>query len=425
MTRSEELFERARAVIPGGVSSPVRAFGSVGGTPRFAARGEGPFLHDVDGNRLVDYVCSWGPLIAGHAHPAIVEAARAAVAGGSSYGVPTEGEVELAETIAAAVPGVEQVRLVSSGTEAGMSAIRTARGFTGRDKLVKFAGHYHGHADALLVAAGSGVATLGLPDSPGVTRGATSDTIVAAWNDRAGVEEAFDRHGADIAAVVCEPVAANMGVVPAADGYLAFLRAITAEHGALLVFDEVMSGFRVARGGMTALSGVTPDLVMLGKVVGGGFPLAAFGGPAEVMGRLAPEGPIYQSGTLSGNPVAVAAGLAQLALLDDVAYARLGTLADRLAAGLGEAFAAAGVPARVQHVESLLGVFFGAEPVVDYATAKAADHDRYRRFFHGLLERGFYLPPSGFEALFVSLAHTPELIDATVAAAREVARDLA
>jgi glutamate-1-semialdehyde 2,1-aminomutase len=421
---SAALYDRASRIIPGGVNSPVRAFGSVGGTPRFAARGAGAYLFDVDGNRLIDYICSWGPLIAGHAHPAVVEAATAAVAAGSSYGVPTEAEVRLAEIIAAAVPGVERVRLVSSGTEAGMSAVRVARGFTGRAKVVKFAGHYHGHADALLVSAGSGVATFGLPDSPGVTPGATADTLVVGWNDRDGVEQAFARHGHDIAAVLCEPAAANMGVVPAAEGYLALLRELTRAHGALLVFDEVMTGFRVARGGMAALTGLTPDLVMLGKVVGGGFPLAAVAGRADVLDQLAPGGAVYQAGTLSGNPVAVAAGLAQLALLDEAAYARLGALASRLVAGLESAFAAAGVPARVQRVESLFSVFFTAGPVTDYAGARAADHERYARFFHGMLNRGVHLPPSGYEALFVSLAHAPADIDETVAAAGAVAATL-
>lgn len=422
--RSEELYERACRIIPGGVSSPVRAFGAVGGTPRFVARGEGPFLVDVDGNRFVDYVCSWGPLITGHARPEVVKAAQRAVADGSSFGAPTEAEVELAETIAEAVPGVERVRLVNSGTEAGMSALRVARGFTERDKIVKFAGHYHGHSDALLAAAGSGVATFGLPDSPGVTRGAAADTIVVDWNSRAGVEQAFAAHGDEIAAVICEPVAANMGVVPPLDGYLAFLREITAAHDALLVFDEVMTGFRVARGGMTALSGVTPDLVTLAKVVGGGFPLAAFGGRADVMHALAPAGPVYQAGTLSGNPVAVAAGIAQLSLLDDEAYRRLGDLADRLVGGLTDVFDDTGVPVRIGRAASLFSIFFTAEPVVDYASAKAADQARYAAFFHAMLKRGIALPPSGFEAVFVSLAHTPEIVDETVDAARHAAASL-
>ncbi|MGH8902143.1 MAG: glutamate-1-semialdehyde 2,1-aminomutase [Egibacteraceae bacterium] len=421
MTASQDLYARARAVIPGGVNSPVRAFRSVGGTPRFVARGEGAYLVDVDGNRYIDYVMSWGPLILGHAYPDVVHAAGQALERGSSYGAPTPAEVELAELLCAAVPGIEQVRLVSSGTEATMSALRLARGVTGRERILKFAGHYHGHADALLVAAGSGVATFGLPDSPGVTRGAAADTIVVTWNDRSGVEKAFAAHAEDIAVVICEPVAANMGVVPPEPGFLDFLRDVTRRHGSLLLFDEVLTGFRVARGGGSEWSGVTPDLVTLGKVVGGGFPLAAFGGPASVMRQLAPEGPVYQAGTLSGNPVAVAAGLAQLAHLDADAYKRLDALADRLIDGLAAAFAEAGVPAQLPRANSLFGMYFFDGPVRDFARARACDHDRYARFFHGMLARGHYLAPSGYEAVFLSLVHTPDDIDATVAAAREVA----
>jgi glutamate-1-semialdehyde 2,1-aminomutase len=421
---SAALFKRAEAVIPGGVSSPVRAFRGVGGTPRFMVSGAGSTLVDADGNRYIDYVMSWGPLILGHAHPAVTAAARAAIDRGSSFGAPTEGEVVLAETIRDAYPGVDLVRLVSSGTEATMSAIRLARGATGRSKVVKFAGHYHGHADALLVAAGSGVATLGLPDSPGVTPGAVQDTLVVPWNDTAAVQAAFDEHGDDIALLVCEPVAANMGVVPPEPAFLDHLREVTARHGALLLFDEVMTGFRVARGGAASVFGVTPDLVTFGKVVGGGYPLAAFAGRRELMEHLAPAGPVYQAGTLSGNPVAVAAGLAQLRLLDDSAFARLGHLADRLMVGLGEAFRRAGVPARIQRTASLFGFFFSDRGVRTYDEAKLADHERYGRFFHGMLERGHYLPPSGYEAMFVSLAHTDEDIDRTIAAAGEVAATL-
>jgi glutamate-1-semialdehyde 2,1-aminomutase len=422
---SRELFARARTVIPGGVNSPVRAFRSVGGTPAFIARGEGAYLFDVDGNRYLDYVMSWGPLVLGHAHPDVVRAARQALERGSSYGAPTPAEVEFAEVLCAAVPGLEQVRLVSSGTEATMSALRLARGATGRERILKFAGHYHGHADALLVAAGSGVATFGLPDSPGVTRGAAADTILVAWNDRSEVEEAFAIHGEDIAAVICEPVAANMGVVPPEPGFLSFLRDITHRHGALLIFDEVITGFRLARGGAIQWSGVIPNLVTLGKVVGGGFPLAAFGGSCEIMSQLAPEGPVYQAGTLSGNPVAVAAGRAQLAHLDDDAFTRLDALANRLIDGLANAFADAGVSARLQRVNSLFGVGFAQGPVRDFAGARSCDHGRYARFFHGMLARGHYLAPSGYEAVFLSLAHTPDDIDSTIAAAHEVARDLA
>jgi len=421
---SQALFDRARAVIPGGVNSPVRAFRSVGGTPRFIASGAGSRLTDVDGNDYVDYVCSWGPLILGHAHPDIAAAAKAAIDKGSSYGAPTAAEVELAETITEAVPGVGMIRCVSSGTEATMSAIRLARGATGRDKVLKFAGHYHGHSDALLASAGSGVATFGLPDSPGVTAGAAADTIVVGWNDRAGVESAFAKEPEGIALVVCEPVAANMGVVPPDPGFLKFLRDITASHGALLLFDEVMTGFRLGRGGAVSHFGVIPDLVAFGKVVGGGFPLAAFGGRVDLMRRLAPEGPVYQAGTLSGNPVAVAAGLAQLRLLDDEAYAGLQRRADRLIRGLSDAFAGAGVAAQIQRVNSMFSVFFANEPVRDYDAAKATDHGRYARFFQGMLARGHYLPPSGYEAVFVSLAHSEADLDATIAAAKDVAPEL-
>jgi glutamate-1-semialdehyde 2,1-aminomutase len=421
---SESLFARAQAVIPGGVNSPVRAFRGVGGTPRFMTAGTGPWISDADGNRYLDYVCSWGPLILGHAHPDVVRAATEAVEHGSSFGAPTSAEVELAEEIVDRVPAVEMVRAVSSGTEATMSAIRLARGATGRDKIVKFRGHYHGHADHLLVAAGSGVATLGLPDSPGVTRGAVADTIVVDWNDTAGVETAFAEHGDDIAVVCCEPVAANMGVVPADVGFLELLRTITTEHGALLLLDEVMTGFRIGRGGAGALLGIEPDLVALGKVVGGGFPLAAFGGRRAVMEQLAPAGPVYQAGTLSGNPVAVAAGLAQLRLLDDAAYAHLDEVADQLFDGLAKVFSDAGIPHRIQRVASLGSVFFAAEAVRNYDDARAADHERYATFFRGMLERGHYLPPSGFEALFVSTAHSVDDVEATVSAAAEVVREL-
>ena len=422
---SQGLFSRAQAVIPGGVNSPVRAFGSVGGTPRFIAEARGCHLVDVDGNRYVDYVCSWGPLILGHRHPDVVAAAHAAVDRGSSYGAPTAAEVELAEAIVEAVPAIEMVRCVSSGTEATMSAIRLARGVTGRPKIVKFAGHYHGHGDALLVSAGSGVATLGLPDSPGVPLGTAADTIVVAWNDEQAVRSAFAGHGDDIAVVIAEPVAANMGVVPPAPGFLELLREVTRAHGALLLLDEVLTGFRVARAGAGAHFGVEPDLVTLGKVVGGGYPLAAFGGRADVMRELAPAGPVYQAGTLSGNPVAVAAGLAQLRLLDDDAYGGLSWRADRLLSGLEKAFAAHGIPVVIQRANSLGGLFFADNPVRNYDEARAADHGLYARFFNGMLARGHYLPPSGFEALFVSLAHSGEDIDETIAAAGEVAAEMA
>ncbi|HSJ45499.1 MAG TPA: glutamate-1-semialdehyde 2,1-aminomutase [Euzebyales bacterium] len=422
--RSAQLYARAQRVIPGGVNSPVRAFRGVGGTPRFIARGDGAHLHDVDGRRYIDYVNSWGPLILGHGRREVVEAARDALERGSSFGAPTEAEVALAEEIVERVPGVDQVRCVSSGTEATMSAIRLARGATGRPKLVKFAGHYHGHSDALLVVAGSGVATFGLPDSPGVTRGAAADTIVVPWNDVDAVDAVFAEFGDRVAAVICEPVAANMGVVPPEPGFLQHLRDLTRTHGALLLFDEVMTGFRLARGGACEVFGITPDLVALGKVVGGGFPLAAFGGRADVMAQLAPVGPIYQAGTLSGNPVAVAAGLAQLRLLDADVYAGLDRRADRMLDGLAKALAERGVPAQIQRVRSLAGLFFADAPVRDFDQARAADHDRYARFFHGMLDRGIYLPPSGYEAFFFSVAQTDDDLDATVAAAAEVATTL-
>ncbi|MGI9018633.1 MAG: glutamate-1-semialdehyde 2,1-aminomutase [Euzebya sp.] len=422
---SQALYDRAQNVIPGGVNSPVRAFRGVGGTPRFMAGGQGSRVTDEDGVTYLDYVMSWGPLILGHCREEVVQAAIAATRAGSSYGAPTRGEVELAEEIVKRVPGVDMVRCVSSGTEATMSAIRVARGHTGRDKIVKFVGHYHGHADSLLVEAGSGVATLGLPNSPGVTAGATQDTIVVPWNSREGVQQAFADHGADIAVLVCEPVAANMGLVPAEEGFHAFLRDITRAHGCLLLIDEVMTGFRLARGGATQLLGLEPDLVAFGKVVGGGFPLAAFGGAADIMQQLAPVGPVYQAGTLSGNPVAVAAGLAQLRLLDAAAYDLLDRLATRLIQGWTRVFADAGVAVRIQRVASLFGLYFCSDPVADFQAAKAADHQRYARFFHGMLDRGVYLPPSGFEAMFVSTAHSEEDIDATIEAAQAVAPSLA
>ena len=422
--RSAALFARAERVIPGGVNSPVRAFGSVGGTPRFIARGEGAHLTDVDGNRYVDYVNSWGPLILGHRRAEVLDAAHAALDRGSSFGAPTEAEVALAEEIVDRVPGIDLVRCVSSGTEATMSAIRLARGATGRPKLVKFAGHYHGHSDALLAAAGSGVATFGLPDSPGVTAGAAADTIVVPWNDVEAIDAVFADAGNQVAVVICEPVAANMGVVPPVDGFLAHLRDLTSRHGALLLFDEVMTGFRLAPGGAAEVFGVTPDLVALGKVVGGGFPLAAFGGHADLMAQLAPTGPVYQAGTLSGNPVATAAGLAQLRLLDAHVYAGLDRRADVVLEGFAKAFAEHGVPAQIQRVRSLASVFFTAAPVRTFDDARAADHQRYARFFHGMLDRGIYLPPSGYEAFFFSIAQTDEDLEATVAAAATVAADL-
>jgi glutamate-1-semialdehyde 2,1-aminomutase len=419
---AESLFDRAQARIPGGVNSPVRAFGAVGGEPFFVARGEGPYLVDTDGRRYVDYVQSWGASILGHAHPKIVEAVQKAAAEGTSFGAPTAREVELAEAICARVPSVEKVRLVSSGTEAAMTAVRLARGATGRSKIVKFAGCYHGHLDALLVAAGSGVATFGLPGSAGVTEGTVADTVVVPYNDAAALDEVFARLGDEVAAVLVEPVAANMGLVPADGAFLARLRERCDDHGAQLVLDEVITGFRVGPAGAQGVYGVTPDLSLFGKVVGGGLPLAAVGGRADLMDELAPVGSVYQAGTLSGNPLATAAGLAALSLLDDDAYARLESTATFLADGLFDAFETADVPARVPRASTLVGLFFTDRPVRDYEGARAADHKAYASFFHGLLDRGVYLAPSGYEAIFPSLAHGEPELDQTLAAAAEAAR---
>ena len=407
MTSNEELFARARTVIPGGVDSPVRAFGSVGGTPVFAVRGEGAYVEDAEGARYVDLVQSWGALLFGHAHPAIVEAATAAATRGTSFGMPTEAETELARRIVEAVPSVEQVRLVSSGTEAAMSAIRLARGATGRDLIVKFEGCYHGHSDALLArGGGSGLATLGIPGSPGVTEGATKDTLTAPYNDLEAVRALFSARGDRIAAVIVEPVAANMGVVPPADGFLDGLRALCAEHGALLIFDEVITGFRIAYGGAQSVIGIAPDLTVFGKVMGGGFPCAALGGRRDVMEQLAPVGPVYQAGTLSGNPVAVAAGIAALDLARSTdPYPGLERTATTLADGLREAFAARDIPVTINRAASLLSVFFTDDPVGNFDQARAADHERYARLFHHMLENGVALPPSGYELWTLGTAH--------------------
>ena len=412
-------FARAQARIPGGVISPVRAFGSVGGKPFFVARAHGAYLVDTEGGEYLDYVQSWGASILGHADPVVVEAVQRAAADGTSYGAPTTREVELAEAICDRVASVDKVRLVSSGTEAAMTAVRLARGATGRSKIVKFAGCYHGHADALLAQAGSGVATLGLPGSAGVTPGTVADTIVVPYNDLDALDAALDEHGSDVAAILVEPIAANMGLVLPDDGYLAGLRERCTRHGALLVCDEVITGFRVGSGGAQERFAITPDLSIFGKIVGGGLPLAAIGGPAALMDELAPLGPVYQAGTLSGNPLATAAGLAVLARLDAGSYDALEATATRLVDGLVREFDNAGVAAQVTRAFTLVGLFFSPAPVRNYEQARAADHARYASVFHGLLDRGVYFAPSGYETLFPSLAHTDADIDRTVEAVAE------
>jgi glutamate-1-semialdehyde 2,1-aminomutase len=419
MTRSQGLFERAQRSIPGGVDSPVRAFGAVGGTPPFIASGSGAYVTDVDGVRYVDWVQSWGANLFGHACPEIVDAAIAAARRGTSFGAPTEGEVQLAERIVDALPSVEMVRLVSSGTEAAMSAIRLARGYTGRDAILKFEGCYHGHSDALLArGAGSGVATLGIPGSPGVTEGAARDTLTVAYNDLAAARTAFAERAGEVAAVIVEPVAANMGVVPPEPGFLEGLRELCTAHRSILIFDEVITGFRLAYGGAQGHFSITPDLTVLGKVMGGGFPCAAFGGRRDVMELLAPAGPVYQAGTLSGNPVAMAAGIAAVDLARERnPYPELVKAAEELAAGLEGGFDRAGIQATVNRIETMVSVFFTRGPVRAFDHARAADHERFARFFHHVLDRGVYLPPSGFEMWTLSTTHGPQEIERTLEAA--------
>ncbi len=421
MTRSQELFEQAQTFIPGGVNSPVRAFRGVGGTPVFFARGEGACVYDEDGARYIDYVGSWGPMILGHAHPGVIEAVREACKYGLGFGAPTAIEIEMAELICQIVPSIELVRMVSSGTEATMSAIRLARGYTGRDKIVKFEGCYHGHSDSLLVKAGSGALTLGVPTSPGVPAALAEHTITLAYNDLDQVRAAFAEAGAQIACIIVEPVAGNMNCIPPEPGFLEGLRAVCDEHGAVLIFDEVMTGFRVALGGAQERYGVTPDLTTLGKVIGGGMPVGAFGGKRAIMERIAPLGPVYQAGTLSGNPIAMTAGLATLRELERAGfYDELGAKTERLTRGLQTAADAAGIPFTTNRVGGMFGLFFSSDAGISrYSQVMACDVERFQRFFHAMLDRGVYLAPSAYEAGFVSAAHSEADIDATITAASD------
>jgi glutamate-1-semialdehyde 2,1-aminomutase len=425
LERSKALLDAAKKVIPGGVNSPVRAFRAVGGVPPFIARGEGCYLWDEDGNHYIDYVLSWGPLILGHAHPAVVDALAKAAARGTSYGAPTALETELAELVVDMVPSVEMVRFVNSGTEATMSALRLARAYTGRHKIVKFEGSYHGHADMLLVQAGSGVATLGLPDSPGVSPGTAQDTLTVPYNDLAAAEALLQRFPQQIAAVILEPVAGNVGVIPPVEGFLPGLRALTKAHGALLIFDEVMTGFRVALGGAQALYGIDPDLTTLGKIIGGGLPVGAYAGKREIMEMVAPAGPMYQAGTLSGNPLAMTAGLVTLReLRKPGVFEAIVARTEQLCEGIGKVAAEAGVPVYQTQVGTMFCTFFTEGPVTDYASAKTSDTVAFGCFFQAMLKAGVYLAPSQFEAGFTSSAHTDEAIDATVEAARSAFRQV-
>lgn len=420
-TRSHDEFQRALKVIPGGVNSPARAFGGVGGNPVFIARADRQYLYDVDGNRYLDYVGSWGPHILGHRHPRVIEAMQKALDTGTSFGAPTELESILAEMITEAVPSIEKVRMVNSGTEATMSAVRLARGFTGRDIIIKFAGCYHGHVDSLLVQAGSGALTLGHPSSPGIPRGCTQDTLVLQYNDLDAVREAFQQQGDKIAAVILEPVVGNMGLVAPVNGFLELLRELCTRHGTVLIFDEVMTGFRLAYGGAQERFGITPDLTTLGKIVGGGMPVGAYGGRADIMDRISPVGPVYQAGTLSGNPLAMASGIATLQVLkESQPYAQLEERTNELCQGLEQLATKAGIPHSVPRVGSMFTLFFNPEPVTSYAVSARNDTQRYSKYFHGMLDRGIYLPCSQFEANFMSVEHTREDIQATLAAAEEV-----
>jgi glutamate-1-semialdehyde 2,1-aminomutase len=423
---SRQAFARANELIPGGVNSPARAFGGVGGEPLFIDRGEGPHLFDVDGHRYLDYVASWGPLILGHCHPRVVKAVENALHKGATFGAPTELESQLAELVIACVPSVEMVRMVSSGTEASMSAIRLARGFTGRDRIVKFAGCYHGHVDSLLVQAGSSATTLGVPNSPGVPKGCTADTLALRYNDVQALMDAFAAHGQQIAGVILEPVVGNMGLVTPTPDFLHALRQLTHQHGALLIYDEVMTGFRLALGGAQELYGQKPDLTVFGKIIGGGLPVGAYGGRKDIMKQVMPAGPVFQAGTLSGNPLAMAAGLATLQeLREQKPYERLDRLGQLLVDGLSAAAKAVHLPHRVQRVGSMWTLFFTADPVTDYDTAKKSDAARFGKFFWGMVERGVYLPCSQYEAAFISTVHTEEHIQQTIAAARETLAEIA